>query len=229
GPPNVGKSTLMNTISGEDKAIVSELPGTTRDVIECDILIHDVPIRLYDTAGLRESDNPIEREGIDRALRIMQDADIVLMMTDTAEIISTHELLAQQNLDDFEDKSVFVVHNKIDILGLEPGVKEISGTTHVFVSARVPSGLDYLCQAILDDIGLGQIEENEFVARERHLAALAAGSAELDRVNRRMLNDAPEIAAECYRRAARYLSEISGAYSTEDMLGEIFSRFCIGK
>ncbi|MCZ6773427.1 MAG: tRNA uridine-5-carboxymethylaminomethyl(34) synthesis GTPase MnmE [Proteobacteria bacterium] len=229
GPPNVGKSTLMNTISGEDKAIVSELPGTTRDVIECDILIRDVPIRLYDTAGLRESDNPIEREGIDRALRIMQDADIVLMMTDTAEIISTHELLAQQNLDDFEDKSVFVVHNKIDILGLEPGVKEISGTTHVFVSARVPSGLDYLCQAILDDIGLGQTEENEFVARERHLAALAAGSAELDRVNRRMLNDAPEIAAECYRRAARYLSEISGAYSTEDMLGEIFSRFCIGK
>ena len=229
GPPNVGKSTLMNTISGEDKAIVSELPGTTRDVIECDILIRDVPIRLYDTAGLRESDNPIEREGIDRAMRIMQDADIVLMMTDTAEVISTHELLAQENLDDFEDKSVFVVHNKIDILGMEPGVKEISGTTHVFVSARVPSGLDYLCQAILDDIGLGQIEENEFVARERHLAALAASAAELDRVNRQMLNDAPEIAAECYRRAARYLSEISGAYSTEDMLGEIFSRFCIGK
>ena len=229
GPPNVGKSTLMNTISGEDKAIVSELPGTTRDVIECDILIRDVPIRLYDTAGLRESDNPIEREGIDRAMRIMRDADIVLMMTDTAEVISTHELLAQENLDDFEDKSVFVVHNKIDILGLEPGVKEISGTTHVFVSARVPSGFDYLSQAILDDIGLGQIEENEFVARERHLAALAAASAELDRVNRQMLNDAPEIAAECYRRAARYLSEISGAYSTEDMLGEIFSRFCIGK
>ena len=191
--------------------------------------MRDIPIRLYDTAGLREADNPIEREGIDRANKVMYDADILLMMTDTAEVISVHDLLASENLDDFEDKTVFVVHNKIDILGLDPGIEQISGSTHVFVSARVPSGLDYLRQAVLDDIGLGQIEENEFVARERHLAALAAASAELGGVNRQMLNDSPEIVAESYRRAARYLSEISGAYSTEDMLGEIFSRFCIGK
>ena len=229
GAPNVGKSTLMNALAKEDKAIVSDIPGTTRDVIEADTLIHDIPVRLYDTAGLRTAANGIEREGINRAARTMEDADVLLMVTDDPAVTEPDGLFAGLDMPPAPAKPLLVVHNKIDLHGLEAGVSTSGGTPHVFVSALNATGLDHLAGALVENLGVGDLEENEFVARERHLAALGAASRELDAVKGPMLLDSPELAAECYRRAARSLSEISGEYSTEDLLGEIFARFCIGK
>lgn len=224
GRPNVGKSTLMNALARENKAIVSDIPGTTRDVIEADTLIHDIPVRLYDTAGLREATDQIEREGVDRATRAMDDADVVLLVTDAPD-----GSCAGIDAPCSPDKPHLVVHNKIDLHGLEVGVTTNGETTHVFVSALHARGLDQLADALSRHLGIEDLEENEFVARERHLAALNTAARELDAVQRPVLSDTPEVAAECYRRAARALGEISGAYSTEDLLGEIFARFCIGK
>ena len=229
GAPNVGKSTLMNALAKEDKAIVSDTPGTTRDVIEADTLIDDIPVRLYDTAGLREAANGIEREGINRAARTMEEADVLLMVTDDPTVIAPDGLFAGVDTPPQPDKPILVVHNKIDLYGLEAGVNTTGGTTHVFVSALNATGLDHLTGALAENLGVGDLDENEFVARERHLAALGVALRELDAVQGQILLDTPEIAAECYRRAARALSEISGRYSTEDLLGEIFARFCIGK
>jgi tRNA modification GTPase len=229
GAPNVGKSTLMNVLAREDKAIVSDIPGTTRDVIEADTVIRDIPVRLYDTAGLRTTTDPVEREGVDRAARAMQDADVLLLVTDDPAVTAPERMFTGIDVPITSGRPVLVIHNKIDLHGLDAGVDTIGGTTHVFVSALKVSGLDHLTAALAGHLGVEDLEENEFVARERHLAALGAASRELDAVQPSMLSDSPELVAECYRRAARSLGEISGAYSTEDLLGEIFARFCIGK
>ena len=229
GPPNVGKSTLMNAMAREDKAIVSDIPGTTRDVIEADTLIRDIPVRLYDTAGLREAANRIEAEGIDRAARAMNDADVVLVVTDDPAMTAPDGLLAEVDVASTTDKPLLFVHNKIDLHGIEAGTKTTEGITHVFVSAMNSTGLDHLATTLAEQLGVEDLGENEFVARERHLAALSVAMRELEEVQAQMLLHSPEVAAECYRRAARSLGEISGAYSTEDLLGDIFARFCIGK
>lgn len=229
GAPNVGKSTLMNALAKKDKAIVSDLPGTTRDVIEADTLIDDIPVRLFDTAGLRNAANGIEREGVNRATRVMTDADVLLMVTDDPAITAPDGLFASVTTQPPADKPILVVHNKIDLHGLEAGTQTRADTTHVFVSALNETGLEHLTAALAQNLGVGDLDENEFVARERHLAALGTALRELDAVQESMLLDFPELAAECYRRAGRALDEILGKYSTEDLLGEIFARFCIGK
>jgi len=229
GLPNVGKSTLINAMVGENKAIVSEIPGTTRDVIEADAVIHDLPVRFYDTAGLCEADNPIEREGVARAIQLIQDADVLIILTEDFPIRTTGDLFQGINISIPDDRPILIVHNKIDLHSVDPHVEEVGGVTHVFISALEKTGLVQLKEILAEKLGFEESGETEFAARERHLAALDAAGRELEAIEKRMIVGSPEVVAECYRRAERALGEITGAFSTEDLLGEIFSRFCIGK
>ena len=229
GAPNVGKSTLLNRLARADKAIVSAVPGTTRDVIEVDTLICDVPVRLYDTAGLRDTHDPIEQEGIRRANEVMNSADLIILMTDQAELLAAPDLFARLGQAQPADARVLVVHNKIDAHGLQPQRTRADDAEHLFVSAREGHGLDLLTETLGDLLGIEATSENEFLARARHIAALELALGELAPLDLDLARNAPELTAEGLRRAADALHSIIGGGGSEALLGEIFSRFCIGK
>lgn len=229
GAPNVGKSTLLNRLARADKAIVSAVPGTTRDVIEVDTLICDVPVRLYDTAGLRDTHDVIEQEGIRRANEVMNSADLIILMTDQAELLAAPDLFARLGQAQPADARVLVVHNKIDAHGLQPQRTRADDAEHLFVSAREGHGLDLLTETLGDLLGIEATSENEFVARARHIAALELALGELAPLDLDLARNAPELTAEGLRRAADALHSIIGGGGSEALLGEIFSRFCIGK
>lgn len=229
GPPNVGKSTLLNRLAGAEKAIVSAIPGTTRDIIEVDTLICDVPVRLWDTAGLRPTQDPIEQEGVRRATHAIKEADLILLMT---EAPSVQTLATQFNALDQSvppDIRVMIVHNKIDVLNQPPVRVTGPDAEHVFISARDGAGVDLLINTLASLLGVEASEESEFVARNRHLDALELASAELAPLSLAIAANSPELAAECLRRAADAMHSIIGGGGSEALLGEIFSRFCIGK
>ena len=229
GAPNVGKSTLLNRLARADKAIVSAIPGTTRDIIEVDTLICDVAVRLCDTAGLRDTQDPLEQEGIRRANQVINSADLVVLMTDDAGLVSAHALFATLGQGHLIAARVLVVHNKIDTYGELP--RRIAGDNgdHLFISARDGSGMDLLNTTLAHLLGIEETEEDEFVARSRHLAALELAATELAPLDLALAGSAPELAAEGLRRAADALHSIVGGGGSEALLGEIFSRFCIGK
>ena len=229
GAPNVGKSTLLNRLARADKAIVSAIPGTTRDIIEVDTLICDVAVRLCDTAGLRETQDPIEQEGIRRANDVMNSADLIVLVTDDAAIRPANELLATLGQANLNAARVIVVHNKIDMSG--ELARRIAGEDgdHLFISARDGNGIELLDASLGNLLGIDETEENEFVARSRHLAALELAMTELAPLNLALASSAPELAAEGLRRAANAVYSIVGGGDSEALLGEIFSRFCIGK
>lgn len=229
GAPNVGKSTLLNRLARADKAIVSDLPGTTRDIIEVDTLICDVPVRLCDTAGLRDTHDPVEQEGIRRANDAMNSADLILLMTDRADLTTARDLFGRLGQTQPTGAPVLVVHNKIDTRGLPPQHIRTADAEHLFISARDGHGLGLLTEILGELLGVEAAAENEFVARERHIAALEIALAELSPLNLDLARHAPELTAEGLRRAADALHSIIGGGGSEALLGEIFSRFCIGK
>jgi tRNA modification GTPase len=229
GAPNTGKSTLLNRLARADKAIVSAIPGTTRDIIEIDTLIRDVPVRLCDTAGLRETHDPIEREGIRRANEVMNSADLVLLMTDHPEPSNIDALFIDLGQAPPPDTRVLVVHNKIDTRGAPAARCQAEGGDHIFISAKDGTGLDLLLETLAEPLGVESTEENEFVARARHVAALELARSELLPLDLDLARHAPELTAEGLRRAADALHSIVGGGGSEALLGEIFSRFCIGK
>lgn len=222
GAPNVGKSTLMNVLLGEDSAIVSPQPGTTRDVIVRDLVLEGVPVRLHDTAGLRGGGDAIEREGMRRALEVTADADLVVLL-------SAPDTPLEPDVPDVAGDRVLRVENKIDLSGAPEGLSAEGASVVLRVSARTGAGLEALRAELTRRLGAEPAEENEFLARDRHLAALAAALAALEEVDEVLLSRAPELAAECCRGASRALEAITGEYGTEDLLGDIFARFCIGK
>ena len=229
GAPNVGKSTLLNRLAGADKAIVSAVPGTTRDIIEVDTLICDVPVRLCDTAGLRPTQDPIEQEGIRRASQAISGADLILLMTEDPTVgpLAAHfDALGQ--CPPLHNR-VLIVHNKIDTDGRPAAHISRPDAEHVFISARDGAGVDLLMETLGVLLGIEANEESEFVARSRHLDALELASAELAPLTLALATNAPELAAEGLRRAADALHSIIGGGGSEALLGEIFSRFCIGK
>lgn len=229
GAPNVGKSTLLNRLARIDKAIVSAIAGTTRDLIEVDTLICDVPVRLCDTAGLRSTQDPIELEGIRRASLAMANADVIVLMTDDANLDSPAAQFDALGHSTPPDTQVLIVHNKIDVFG--QSVKHISrpDAEHVFICARDGDGVDLLVQTLGALLGIEATEESEFVARVRHLDALERAYAELAPLTLGLATIAPELAAEGLRRAADALYTIVGGGGSDALLGEIFSRFCVGK
>ena len=229
GAPNVGKSTLLNRLARADKAIVSTIPGTTRDVIEVDSLICDVPVRLSDTAGLRMTQDPLEQEGMRRATKVMNEADLILLMTDDPSLLLLTEHFKALDQRPLSNPRVLVVHNKIDTLDQAAARITRSDAEHVFISARDGTGVDLLTLAMGALLGVEASEESEFMARSRHLDALTIASAELEPITLALAALSPELAAECLRRAADAMHSIIGGGGSEALLGEIFSRFCIGK
>jgi len=224
GQPNVGKSSLLNCLSGEEVALVSEIPGTTRDVIRQAIQIGGVPLHLMDTAGLRESQDAIEQMGIARTHSTLQKADVILVLLDAARGMSADD---RKILDELpKDIPRLHVFNKIDLLTQIPRVEKHGTETHIYLSAKTGAGLDMLREQLLALIGWHQ-EAGVFMARERHVRALRSAHDYLQRAKTEA--GRAEIFAEDLRLAQERLSTITGEFSADDLLGEIFSRFCIGK
>ena len=225
GAPNVGKSSLMNRLAEEEVAIVTEVPGTTRDVLRRELVVAGLPLHVIDTAGLRDSDDPVERIGVERSLRQIGQADIVLEVREAAK--PTAAAIDAVPLELGEGANKIIVINKIDLIDAVPQTTAENECQTVWLSAKTGVGLDYLRQALLQASGRERTDEVPFMARERHIACLRRA---LGRVNRaRDAIDRLELCAEELRLAQRDLDEITGEFSADDLLGEIFSRFCIGK
>ena len=224
GQPNVGKSSMLNRLSGEEVALVSEIPGTTRDVIRQAIQINGVPLHIMDTAGLRESRDEVELLGIARTHSALQKADAILLLLDASEGISA----ADRKILEALPPNIPRLHifNKIDLLAQPARVEELDGECHIYLSAKTGSGLELLCDKLLALIGWHQ-EAGVFMVRERHLRALQAAQGNLQRAARE--TGQAEILAEELRLAQEFLNSITGEFTADDLLGEIFSRFCIGK
>ncbi len=224
GKPNAGKSSLLNQLSGEDAAIVTEIAGTTRDILREQINIDGLAVELIDTAGLRDDPGRIEKEGIRRAREAMDGADAVLWIQDATE---TDEAEIGEEMP--EGVPVVIVRNKIDLTGEAPG--EDSAEDHVIrLSAKNGTGIDALRQHLRALAGYRDLGENALTARRRHVDALTRAAAHFAS-GRQALQEtrAGELMAEELRLAHQALGEITGVTSSDDLLGKIFSEFCIGK
>lgn len=227
GRPNAGKSSLLNTLAGREAAIVTAVPGTTRDIVREEIHIDGMPIHIIDTAGLRESDDIVEQEGIKRTHRMIEHADQVLVIMDDNQ----PESVDMNILDELpKDIPVTLIHNKIDISGRTATAVEKEGQTEIFLSAKTGDGLEYLRDHLKTSAGFKGNSEGLFIARRRHLEALNTTERHLKSARVHLEESrAGELLAEDLRLAQQALGEITGAVSSDDLLGEIFSSFCIGK
>ena len=224
GKPNAGKSSLMNRLSGEETAIVTELAGTTRDVLRERINIDGLAVELVDTAGLRDNPDRIEQEGSRRARKAMAEADAVLWIQDATEAVPGR---IEEPVPD--GIPVTIVRNKIDLSDEEPGI--VHGEQPVvMLSARTGEGLDALRARIRDLAGFRDLGEGAFTARRRHLEALRDARGHFE-AGRAALRDerAGELLAEELRLSQQALGTITGEFTADDLLGRIFSEFCIGK
>lgn len=225
GQPNVGKSSLMNQLAGEEVAIVTPIAGTTRDTIKNVVQIEGVPLHLIDTAGLRETEDEVEKQGIARTWRALENANAALLLVDAAHGITETEKSILERLPANLPK--IWVHNKIDLHSEQPRQREHEGELHLYISAKLGLGLDVLKAHLLKIAGWQPAGESIFMARTRHLQALQMVQGHLQ--NAAVYLDQPELLAEELRLAQHALSSITGEFTADDLLGEIFSRFCIGK
>lgn len=224
GQPNAGKSSLLNKLSGEEVALVSDTPGTTRDVIRQAIQLKGVPLHIVDTAGLRESQDSVEQMGIARTRSTLQKADAILLLLDARCGVAAED---QAILDELPPHLPRLrIFNKIDLVG-EVARSEQQGAEHsIYLSAKTGEGLDLLRDKLLELIGWHQ-EAGVFMARERHLRALQQAQQHLQHAAEQLAH--AEFFAEELRLAQENLNSITGEFTADDLLGEIFSRFCIGK
>ena len=225
GRPNVGKSSLLNRLAGEEVAIVTEIPGTTRDAIRQSIGVEGVPVHMIDTAGLRESVDPVEKIGVARTWQAIEQADLLAVLHDVREAKGVAESDVLGRLPAALPR--IDVMNKIDLTGREPEWDKAGHT--VWLSAKTGAGVQLLKQALLEAAGWRAAGEGLFMARARHVQALKEARGHLDRADLDVDGDRLELLAEDLRLAQQALGEITGAYTPDDLLGEIFSRFCIGK
>ena len=226
GAPNVGKSSLMNALAGDSVAIVTDIAGTTRDRIEYEISLDGLPVKLIDTAGLRETEDPIEKIGIDRTLEAIERADVVLRLTEAADPSALASDVAYRMASRHLRAGVVIldVINKADLAR-----PEHSGKDTYVISAITREGIDALCEKLKSIAGVADGNEGEFMARSRHLACLAR-SKEHARNALNGLDGMPlEVVAEELRLCSHALGEIVGQTLADDLLGMIFSKFCIGK
>lgn len=225
GLPNAGKSSLLNCLSGEDRAIVTEHAGTTRDVLREVIQIDGIPLHIIDTAGLRTTNDPVEQIGIDRAWQALEKADVILQLVDARTNITLADEAIMARLPKQVER--LVIQNKADLAGERPRRIEYEGKVHLYLSARSGEGVDLLRAELLRVAGWMGAQEDVVLARARHIDALQC-AAEKSALARRRLGQV-ELCAEELRLAQAALSSITGEFSADDLLGEIFSRFCIGK
>ncbi|WP_407275852.1 tRNA uridine-5-carboxymethylaminomethyl(34) synthesis GTPase MnmE [Halothiobacillus sp. DCM-1] len=222
GAPNAGKSSLLNRLTGEDLAIVTSIAGTTRDVLRAAIHLDGLPLHLVDTAGLRQSNDPIEQEGIRRAHQEIQNAQAILWLQDDHDPnpAALPELPAST--------PVLHIRSKIDLTGRKPG---FDAEQQIYaLSAKTGMGIDSLKDALKQLVGYTPTEGGQFLARRRHLDAIQEAKAELQAARTTLQQQhAGELCAEALRYAQNALERITGRFTSDDLLGEIFSKFCIGK
>ncbi len=230
GPPNVGKSSLLNVLSKTDRAIVSPTPGTTRDTLEEQILIDDIPVNVVDTAGIRDTKDGIEKEGVRRASRVAENAELVLLMTEAGT--ASREQRQSINSRLLQDKKYIVLHNKIDLLSMSAQVrKETEDNAEVFLSVKTGAGLDLLIEQIKDLMGLTAPSDAVLSGRTRHIEALEQVVKLLTTAENGLAhsNTEAELLAEDLQQAQRWLETITGKSTADALLDDIFSQFCIGK
>ena len=233
GRPNAGKSSLLNALAGRESAIVTDIAGTTRDVLREHIHLDGMPLHVVDTAGLRQTEDQVERIGVARALEAIEGADRVLLMVDaTAAEASDPFALWPEFLERRPDPArVTLIRNKADLSGEPVGLREdADGHVTLSLSARSGDGLELLREHLKACMGYEQTAESGFSARRRHLDALRRAASHLQHGREQLVAaGAGELLAEDLRQAQQCLGEITGAFSSDDLLGRIFSSFCIGK
>jgi tRNA modification GTPase len=228
GRPNVGKSTLLNRLAQADVAIVSEIAGTTRDILREHLVLDGMALTVVDTAGLRETQDPLEAEGIRRAWQAFERAELALFVADDGAGLTQADRALLDKLP--ATLKVLLVFNKCDLVGQAPGAFQLEGGEALRVCALTGEGLDALRSAIRGIAGLDERVEGVFTARARHLDALRTTQRHFQAARACLRGGcAAELAAEELRLAHGALGEISGRVSSDDLLGAIFSRFCIGK
>ena len=225
GKPNAGKSSLLNALAGNETAIVTDIAGTTRDVLHESINLDGMPLHLVDTAGLRDSDDPVEKIGIERAWQAVEKADLALLLLDSQA----------SNKDDYHQEilnklpkglSVLKAHNKIDLSNQKAG----KVGDELYISAKHQTGIEELKTELKERMGYQQNSEDSFIARRRHLHALERTQEFVDNAEAQLVQfNAGELMAEELRQAQDELGQITGRFTSDDLLGEIFSNFCIGK
>ncbi|MCC8374754.1 tRNA uridine-5-carboxymethylaminomethyl(34) synthesis GTPase MnmE [Photorhabdus sp. HUG-39] len=232
GRPNAGKSSLLNALAGREAAIVTDIAGTTRDVLREHIHIDGMPLHIIDTAGLREASDEVERIGIERAWQEIEQADRVLFMVDstTTNAVEPVEIWPEFMARLPKSLPITVVRNKTDMTDEETSIAEVSGYSLVRLSARSGEGIDLLRDHLKETMGFSSNTEGGFLARRRHLQALNTAAEHLQQgYEQLVVARSGELLAEELRLAQQALSEITGEFTSDDLLGRIFSSFCIGK
>ena len=224
GKPNTGKSSLLNYLAREDRAIVSDIAGTTRDTLSLEINLKGLPVHIIDTAGLRTTDDVIEKEGVRRAGEKIATADLVLHIVQAGDPEDADSHIRQ--FSDTDDKRVFTIVNKVDLTGDQAGFRQ----NRYYISAKTGAGIDALIRSIHEQVGFRNEGGSAMISRRRHIDALKQAQRHI-RQGGVALNElhAGELLAEELRLAQQALSEITGDFTSDDLLGRIFSDFCIGK
>jgi tRNA modification GTPase len=225
GKPNAGKSSLLNALTQVPSAIVTDIAGTTRDVLKETIHINGMPLNIIDTAGLRTSEDKVEQEGIKRAYSEIEQADVVLLVFDAQDKMPDLSILPSG----IEDKPVLLIKNKVDLTNDVVGVAHLEHQTQLSICAKHSKGIDLLRQKLSEIAGLSDTGEGVLLARKRHIIALEAALTSVRNALAQLDNSAVELLAQELRQAAQDLGSITGEFSSDDLLGEIFSSFCIGK
>lgn len=225
GKPNAGKSSLLNSLTKQPSAIVTDVAGTTRDVLKETIQIDGMPIHIIDTAGLHNSDNIIEQEGIRRAHTEINNADVVLLVYDASDKSVDLSILPES----VKDKPKIVIKNKIDLTGSKAGIQNIQNNPEISISAKNGDGINIVRKALADFAGLNSNTEGVFLARKRHIIAINETLSFINSAIIQLDGGASELVAEDLRQAGMHLGQITGEFSSDDLLGQIFSSFCIGK
>ena len=225
GQPNVGKSSLLNRLAGFERAIVTAVPGTTRDALREHVEIEGVPLHVIDTAGLRETEDEVERIGISRTWNEIARADVILLLVDAREGVADEDLDILGRLP--ADVERITISNKSDVADKQPGRRDAGGSVEITLSAKTGEGVELLRGELLRVAGFQYGGGDVFAARERHLQALLAAERHLELAGQQATH--AELFAEELRLCQEAIGLITGKFSADDLLGEIFSRFCIGK
>jgi tRNA modification GTPase len=225
GKPNAGKSSLLNALTKQPSAIVTDIAGTTRDVLKETIHVDGMPLHIIDTAGLHNSEDIIEQEGIRRAYTEINNADVVLLVFDTKDELPDFSILP----DLVKNKPIICIRNKIDLLNTKSEVNKLGNQLEVCLSAKNGDGVDLLRKALAEFAGLNSGGEGVFLARKRHIDSIDQTLIYIDSAIEQLEGGASELVAEDLRQAGMSLGQVTGEFSSDDLLGEIFSSFCIGK